>query len=105
MTDQKQVKDNLQNRNQWVRILYMALFSMALYFSMMIIALLIFVQVLFALITGSSNQNIRDFSAELTRYINHIFLFLSYNDERKPFPFAKWGQVENTQSAVNDIKA
>jgi len=89
-----QVKQNLQNTNQWIRILYMVLFWIVLYFSMVVTGVLIFIQVLFALITGEDNKNLRNFSADLTKYINQILLFLTYNEDRKPFPFAAWGEVE-----------
>ena len=92
--NQQQVKHNLQDTNQWIRILYMVLFWGVLYFSMMVAGVLIFIQVLFALITGTENKNLRDFSADLIKYINQILLFLTYNEERKPFPFAVWGALE-----------
>ena len=96
MTEQnkEQVKQNLQNTNQWIRIIYMVLFWIVLYFSMMVIGALIFIQVLFALITGSENKNLRNFSVDLTKYINQILLFLTYNEDRKPFPFSAWGEIE-----------
>ena len=92
--NQQQVKQNLQDTNQWIRILYMVLFWVVLYFSMMVAGALIFIQVLFALITGSENKNLRDFSVGLIKYINQILLFLTYNEDRKPFPFAAWGELE-----------
>jgi len=92
--NQQQVKQNLQDTNQWIRILYMVLFWIVLYFSVMVTGVLIFIQVLFALVTGADNKNLRGFSAALTKYINQILLFLTYNDERKPFPFAAWGELE-----------
>lgn len=94
----EQLKQNLQDTNQWMRILYMVLFWIVLYFSLMVTGLIIFVQALFALITGSDNENIRKFAAELTKYINQILLFLTYNDERKPFPFAAWGKVDKVKA-------
>lgn len=90
----QELKQNLQNTNQWIRILYMVLFWIVLYFSMMVAGVLIFIQVLFALITGSDNKNLRGFSADLAKYINQILLFLTYNEDRKPFPFAAWGEIE-----------
>jgi len=92
--NQQHVKQNLQDTNQWIRILYMVLFWIVLYFSMMVTGVLIFIQVLFALVTGTDNKNLRKFSADLAKYINQIILFLTYNDERKPFPFAAWGELE-----------
>jgi len=93
--NKQHVKQNLQDTNQWIRILYMVLFWIVLYFSMMVTGVLIFIQVLFALVTGSDNKNLRKFSADLAKYINQVILFLTYNDERKPFPFAAWGELED----------
>lgn len=92
--NQEQVKRNLQDTKQWIRILYMVLFWIVLYFSMVVAGVLIFIQVLFALLTGEDNKNLRQFAADLTRYINQILLFLTYNENRKPFPFATWGELE-----------
>jgi hypothetical protein len=72
----------------------MLLFWIVLYLVMMVTGALILIQVLFALITGSDNENLRKFSADLTKYINQIILFLTYNENRKPFPFAAWGELE-----------
>ena len=104
---QEQLKNNLQNSNQWMRILYMVMFGLVLYFSLMVTGVIIFIQVLFALITGSNNENLRKFSADLTKYINQMILFLTYNDDRKPFPFAAWGEVDEykPKETVNEAKA
>jgi len=96
--NQEQVKQNLQDTNQWIRILYMVLFWIVLYFSIMVTGVLVFIQVLFSLVTGSDNKNLREFSAGLTKYINQILLFVTYNEERKPFPFAAWGELEEAVS-------
>lgn len=92
--NQKQLKQNLQGAIQWIRILYMVLFWIILYCALMVAGLIVFVQALFALITESDNENIRKFAAKLIKYINQILLFLTYNDEGKPFPFAVWGELD-----------
>lgn len=93
--NQEQIKQNLQDGNQWMRILYMFLLAIALYVSMLVTGAVIVIQALFALVTGEDNSNLRSLGAGLTRYITQIFSFLTYNDERKPFPFAAWGEVED----------
>jgi len=97
MTEQKreQLKHNLQSANQWMRILYMLLFWIILYVAMSVTGIVIFIQVLFALITGKDNKNLRTLGKSLATFINQILLFLTYNDHRKPFPFAAWGEVES----------
>ena len=90
----RQLKLNLKNSGQWIRLVYMMLFLALLYASIAIAGLLIFIQVLFVFITGSVNQHITRASADLIRYISQILLFLSYSDERKPFPCSPWGERE-----------
>jgi hypothetical protein len=94
--DQEQIKKNLKDSKQWTRILYMVLFAIILYFASMVTGILIVVQAIFALITGEDNKNLRELGAGLAQYINQIYLFLTYNDQRKPFPFAAWGELEDT---------
>lgn len=105
MAEQDQLKQNLQNPNQWLRIVYMLLFWIILYFVMMVTGAVILIQVLFALITGSDNKNLRKFAADLTKYINQIILFLTYNENRKPFPFAAWGEIETFEPAEVKVEA
>ena len=103
--NQEQIKKNLKDSNQWMRILYMVLFSIILYFASMVTGILIVVQAIFALITGQDNKNLRELGAGLAQYINQIYLFLTYNDQRKPFPFATWGEVEDVVIDITDTQA
>jgi len=98
-----QLKKNLKDTNQWSRILYMVLFWIILYFVMMVVGVIVFIQVLFALFTGSDNENLRKFGADLTQYIHQIISFLTYNENRKPFPFGAWGTLEEPKEDVVDV--
>lgn len=91
--DSEQVKENIKNVNQWLRIAYMVLFAIILYAAMAVMWIVVLVQAIFALLTGSVNDNIHSFSTTLTQYINQIILFLTYNAEDKPFPFQAWGEA------------
>jgi hypothetical protein len=92
--NQNQIKQNLQDGNQWMRIMYMFLLAIALYISLFVTGAVIVIQALFALVTGKDNVHLRELGAGLTGYITQIFSFLTFNDDRKPFPFAAWGEVE-----------
>lgn len=72
---------------QLIRLLYMVLYGFVLYLTMSVLAIVVIVQFIFALFSGSPNAAIRRFSQDLARFIQQIVLFLTYNDERKPFPF------------------
>lgn len=88
------VKQNLVNRSQWGRILYMLLFAIVLYLVMMLVALVVIVQALFALITGKPNDDIGDFASDLSQYVHRIVAFLTYTDNRRPFPFNNWDEED-----------
>jgi len=109
--EQQEIKKNIQNMAQWIRLVYMVLFCIILWPVSVILSVVVFVQLLFALVMGKTNENIQKFSAHLTLYLNQIVLFLTYNEEGKPFPFAAWGEVEtavvdvtNTQTAAEVVK-
>ncbi len=78
---------NSDEKNQLIRLLYMLLYGFVLYLTMSVLATLFIVQFVFALFSGSANDAIRGFSKDLSRFIQQIVLFLTYNDEKKPFPF------------------
>jgi Domain of unknown function (DUF4389) len=85
-----QLKSNLTSPKHWVRLAYMILFAFLLYVASVVITVLVIVQFIFALLTGSDNVNLRDFGRSLTTYIQEALLFLSFNSEVKPFPFSDW---------------
>lgn len=88
--EQEQVKRNISDKNQWMRILYMILFAVILYLVMMLVTVVVIVQLLFALFTGKPNDDIGDFAADLSQYVYRIVAFLTYTDDRRPFPFNNW---------------
>ena len=87
------ISNNLKNTNQWIRILYMVLFAIIFQVSTVVLWLVVLVQALSALITGSPNDNVKDLAASLSQFIYHIIRFLSYGTEEKPFPFQSWPEV------------
>lgn len=74
-------------RTQLIRLLYMLLFGLVMYLALMVLVVVVIVQFVFALFAGEANAGIRNFSRDLAQYLHQITLFLSYNDERRPFPF------------------
>tara|TARA_R110002049_G_scaffold199670_12_gene370092 strand:+ start:163 stop:525 length:363 start_codon:yes stop_codon:yes gene_type:complete len=92
--DKQEIKNNITNGNQWTRILYMVLFGVILYLVMMVLCVVVVIQAIFALLTGSPNTEIRRFSGDLVRYLREIAAFLTYTNETKPYPFQSWQSAE-----------
>ena len=76
--------------SKWLRILYMLLFA-ALYnvaeFLMLVTALF---QILMAVFAGGPNQQARRFGQQLAIYAYECWRYLTYNSDRRPFPFDDW---------------
>lgn len=88
-----QLKSNLTSPKHWVRLVYMVLFAFFLYLAAMVMIALVVVQFIFSLLTGRDNHKLRSFGFTLTTYIQQALLFLSFNSELKPFPFADWPEA------------
>lgn len=81
---------NLTNKNTWKRILYMLLFALAYSVAEFILIAIVVAQVLFKLITGDINDNLKVLGKQTALYVYDIMLFLTFNTEKKPFPFSAW---------------
>lgn len=89
----QQLKSNLTSSKHWIRLVYMLLFAFFLYVASFVVGILVIVQFLFALITGVDNRKLRELGGSLTIYIKRVLLFLTFNSESKPFPFADWPEA------------
>lgn len=84
------IVENLTRPEQWLRVLFMAALVVALYVVGLMLTLVTVGQVLFSLVTGSDNDNLRALGKSLTLYVKQILDFLTYNSEVKPFPFSPY---------------
>lgn len=90
------------SRTAWLRLPFMALFTVILVMAGYALFLVVIVQVLFTLITNSPNSNLLQAGAFLRNYSYQILDYLTYNSEQKPYPFATWPQdrpLSTAQSA------
>ena len=81
---------NLKDSSTWKRILYMLLFAFAYSVAEFVLMAVAIVQVLFKLITGDINENLKILGKQTAFYIYDVMLFLTFNTEKKPFPFSAW---------------
>jgi len=86
----EELKENVTNTNVWIRLLYMALFSILYWAAEAILGVVIVFQFLFVLLTGSKNDKVLAFGAQLSTYAYQIFRYLTFNSEEQPFPLGEW---------------
>ncbi|MDD2802228.1 MAG: DUF4389 domain-containing protein, partial [Methylococcales bacterium] len=87
---EEQINFNLTQLSTWKRIFFMLVFAAIGGLVRMLIWAVIILQVASTLLTGKANQNILNFGRSLAVYTYHILLFLTFNTEALPFPFADW---------------
>ena len=96
------IVENLSRPEQWLRVLFMAVLVVGLYVVGLMLTLVTVGQVLFSLVTGSDNDNLRALGKSLSLYVKQILDFLTYNSEIKPFPFSPY---PDSNLANNDAGA
>jgi hypothetical protein len=94
MTDNK---GTLSNSNTWVRLAYMFVFTLLLMAARLVITLVVIVQFLLVLVTGSDNENLRNLGQGLGKWLYQTVMFLTFNTDSKPFPFDEWPEVDPSE--------
>ena len=85
-----ELKENVSNTNTWGRALFMILFGIIYSAAEVVLVAVIVIQFFFVLFTTEKNERLLVFGKELSTFIYQVFLYLTFNTEEKPFPFADW---------------
>lgn len=102
----KELKERLKDKTIWMRGFYMLLFAAIYSITEIVIAVVAIFQFFFKLLTGAVNRQLLKFGQGLSTFIYQIMIFLTFNSEDKPYPFASWpqGLPETPKSASSGIK-
>ena len=99
----EQIRYNLTQLSTWRRIFFMLVFAVIDGLVRTLLGAITLLQVVSVLLTGTANQHILQFGRNLSVYVYHILLFLTFNTEVLPFPFSDWQQSAVLQP-MNDKK-
>lgn len=94
MENQTKAKRDL--KDDLIRGAFMILFFVASRIVCVLVALTALFQFLCVLIAGKPNDNTKDFGKNLSLYAAEIIQFLSYNTDRKPWPYSKWPEERSS---------
>ncbi|HHH48197.1 MAG TPA: DUF4389 domain-containing protein [Gammaproteobacteria bacterium] len=97
-----EAKEEMTPQEAWMRGLFMVMFFILLQLAKLVAGMVVVLQFLFTIFTNQTNDNLLHFGASLSRYIYQIWLYLTYNTETQPFPFAAW---PDTPAAIEAEKA
>jgi len=85
-----EIKENVKDTNVWMRLLFMLLFGIIYSVAEIVLAIVVFFQFLAVLFSGNKNEKALLLGSQLSAFVYQVFQYLSYNSEKKPFPFADW---------------
>ena len=84
------LKQNIASSSTWGRLLFMLLFAVIYSVAELVLGVVVIMQFIFVLFSGEKNPRLLHFGRELSMFIYQIFLFLTFNQENKPYPFDQW---------------
>ena len=99
------LKENFSNTTTWGRALFMILFAIIYSVAEVVIGAVVVIQFFFVLFSGATNPRLLRFGSQLSRFIYQVFLYLTYNREDKPFPFADWPSDEGDEESGGENQA
>jgi hypothetical protein len=100
--NQDEIKSNLLDANQWLRILFMAGFAVAAWLVVIGLIVLVLVQTLIVLVSGETNRNLRKVGYLFGCYLQEIIQYLCYNTNAKPFPFADFPEADERDPGADE---
>ena len=100
--NQDDIKTNLLDSGQWIRMLFMAGFAVAAWLVLLVLIVLVLVQTLIVLVSGEPNRNLRKVGWLFGTYLQQIIQYLCYNSSTKPFPFADFPAADEAADESDD---
>jgi hypothetical protein len=86
-TLEDQVKAQVQDKGNWLRLFFMLLFAIIFYAVFFVTCVVAIIQFVARLMSGKPLASLADFNVTLSDYARDLVAYLTYASERKPFPF------------------
>jgi len=78
------------NEHKMLRLCYVVLFYVIYNLTDVVLVVIAVAQTLLNLFGEGPSETLKDFGASLGIYVKQITEYLSYNHQRKPYPFSDW---------------
>jgi hypothetical protein len=86
--NEEDLKKHVQDKDTWLRFVYLVVFGVAFYLSILLTFATSIFQFLTKLFSGSSFSGLAEFGDNLATYQSQVTRFLTFASDDKPFPFA-----------------
>lgn len=81
------LEKNVKEKSTWVRLFFMVVFAILYGLSRFVIGAVVIIQFFYVLFTGETKAELKTFGHSLAIYSYEIIEYLTFNTDRKPFPF------------------
>lgn len=98
-------KEKVTAKPTWTRALYILLFIVIYNIAEIVVYGVVVLQFLFTLFTGTCNTQLQILGKNLSTFIAQILMYLTYNSDDRPYPFAPWPTSESMLKAPAKKKA
>lgn len=83
-------KERVTAKPTWTRGLYILLFVVIYNIAEIVVYAVVILQFLFTLFTGNRNLQLQSLGKNLSTFIYQVFMYITYNSDDRPYPFAPW---------------
>ncbi|MDD3030251.1 MAG: DUF4389 domain-containing protein [Alphaproteobacteria bacterium] len=94
--NEEDLKKNVKDKDTWLRFLYLVVFGVAFYLSILLTFAVSVFQFLAKLFNGSAFPGLSDFGINLAAYQAQVTRYLTFASDDKPFPFAPFPDEKKT---------
>jgi hypothetical protein len=86
--NEEDLKKNVKDKDTWMRFVYLVVFGVAFYLSILLTFAASVFQFLAKLFSGSAFVGVAEFGDNLATYQGQVTRYLTFASDDKPFPFA-----------------
>jgi Domain of unknown function (DUF4389) len=86
--NEEDLKKNVKDKDTWLRFVYLVVFGIAFYISVLITFASSVLQFLAKLFSGSAFEGLAELGYNLATYQAQVTRYLTFSSDEKPFPFA-----------------
>jgi Domain of unknown function (DUF4389) len=86
--DEEELKRNVKDKDTWLRFVYLVIFGVAFYLTVLIAFPISIFQFLAKLFSGSAFAGLSEFGDNLASYQSQVTRYMTFATDEKPFPFA-----------------
>ena len=94
--NEENLKRNVKDKDTWLRLIYLVVFGIAFYLSILLTFATSLFQFLAKLFSGNSFDGLAEFGNNLAIYQSQVTRYLTFASDEKPFPFAPFPDKHET---------